>query len=259
MVDDKPTLPPDPHWGKNPPPNDEQKFLEGPQGRGYELARLFRIAWECFRGFRKFHFVGPCVTVYGSARFGEGHPYYEVARDVGRELARVGFTVMTGGGPGLMEAANRGAKDVGGMSVGCNITLPHEQKPNAYLDKWIEFRYFFVRKLMLAKYSYAFVAVPGGFGTMDEFFEVSTLVQTKKIQNFPLVLMGKEYWAPLVEFMKNTLVKEKTIDQADVDRIIVSDSAVEVASRIRDAAMKDFGLFYAVAKKPKRRWWLFER
>lgn len=252
----KPTLPPNPRWGKNSPLTEEHKFLQGPQTRRYDLARLFRIALECWRGFRHFHFVGPCITVYGSARFGDDHRYYRMARELGQEIAKAGFTVMTGGGPGIMEAANRGAKDAGGSSVGCNIQLPMEQKPNSYLDTWVEFRYFFVRKLMLAKYSYAYVAMPGGFGTMDEFFEVATLVQTGKIKNFPLVLMGADYWAPLLDFMKNTLVKENTIEQADLDRIFVSDSPAEVVGRIKEIALREFGLSYG--PKIKRRWFFFE-
>jgi uncharacterized protein (TIGR00725 family) len=151
---------------------EETRFLEGPQPRGFELMRAARIFFELIRGFRTLHFVGPCVTVFGSARFKEGHPYYSLGRSVGRELARVGFTVMTGGGPGIMEAVNRGARDAGGRSIGCNILLPKEQKPNPYLDSWITVRHFFVRKLMLVKYSYAFIAMPGGYGTLDEVFEV---------------------------------------------------------------------------------------
>ena len=164
------------------------------------------------RGFRKLHFVGPCVTVFGSARFTADHAYYVLAREVGQRLARAGFTVMTGGGPGIMEAANRGAKEAGGYSVGCNIELPQEQKPNPYLDRWITFRHFFVRKLMLVKYSYAFIALPGGFGTLDEIFETATLIQTDKIKDFPLVLVGKEYWRPLLDFLRDRLVEAKTID-----------------------------------------------
>ena len=156
-----------------------------------------RIFAELVRGFRALHFLGPCITVFGSARFEEGNPHYELAREMGRRIGRMGFTVMTGGGPGVMEAANRGARDVGACSIGCNIALPQEQEPNPYLDRFIEFEYFFVRKLMLVKYSYAFVVLPGGFGTLDEVFEVATLIQTRKIESFPCVLMGLDYWAPL--------------------------------------------------------------
>src|SRR5262245_60515207 len=172
---------------------DAARFLQGPQPRGFELARAARIFVEFIRGFRALHFVGPCVTVFGSARFPEDHRYYQLARDVGARLAHAGFTVMTGGGPGIMEAANRGAREAGGRSIGCNIELPHEQRPNAYVDRWITFRHFFVRKVMLVKYSYAFVALPGGFGTLDEIFETVTLVQTGKIQEFPLVLIGTDF------------------------------------------------------------------
>ena len=179
------TPPPAPDtWGHGASP-EIRRFLQGPQPRRKELVRALRIMAEFIRGFRALHFVGPCVTVFGSARFKEDHPYYALGREVGRELARAGFTVMTGGGPGIMEAANRGAKEVGGRSVGCNIELPAEQKPNPYLDRWITFHHFFVRKVMLVKYSYAFVALPGGFGTLDEIFETATLVQTGKIRGVP--------------------------------------------------------------------------
>jgi uncharacterized protein (TIGR00725 family) len=160
-------------WPGEPASSEEIVFLRGPQPRGFELGRTIRIAREFIQGFRALHFVGPCVTVFGSARFTEDHPYYGMAREVGALLGRAGFTVMTGGGPGIMEAANRGAKDVGGRSIGCNIELPHEQRPNPYLDRWVTFRYFFVRKVMLLKYSYAFIVLPGGFGTLDEVFEFS--------------------------------------------------------------------------------------
>jgi uncharacterized protein (TIGR00730 family) len=235
---------------------EERLFLSGPQPRRKELIRAFRIFLECLRGFRTLHFVGPCVTVFGSARFNDGHPTYEVARQLGKELARSGFTVITGGGPGLMEAANRGAREAGGHSVGCNIHLPVEQKPNPYLDVWIEFRHFFVRKLMLAKYSYAFVAMPGGFGTLDELFEVATLVQTGRMKGFPIILMGSDYWAPLIRFMRDTLVATGTISAGDLEKIIVSDSPAEVAARVRESGLKEFNLYSG--PKVKRRWFLFE-
>lgn len=243
-------------WGKGPPPHEVVRFLHGPQTRGFELARIFRIMSEMIRGFRKFHFLGPCVTVFGSSRFPENHRYYGLARQVGAGLARVGFTVMTGGGPGIMEAANRGAKEAGGCSVGCNIELPMEQKPNPYLDHWVTFRYFFVRKLMLAKYSYAFVGMPGGFGTLDELFEIATLIQTGKVQNFPLVLIGQEYWQPLIDYLRIKLVAEGTIDAADVDRILLTDSPDEAVHVIHEVGMKQLGLSYGA--KPKRSWLLWE-
>lgn len=235
---------------------EETRFLEGPQPRGIELTRAARIFWELMRGFRTLHFVGPCVTVFGSARFPEGHPYYDLGRAVGRELARAGFTVMTGGGPGVMEATNRGARDAGGRSVGCNIRLPREQQPNAYLDNWITFRYFFVRKMMLVKYSYAFVALPGGLGTLDELFEVSTLIQTGKIHDFPVALMGTEYWQPMLRFLRETMLKVGTIDPPDVDRLIVTDDPAEVVRRITDTVVPKYNLRYG--RRPVRRWWLWE-
>jgi uncharacterized protein (TIGR00730 family) len=236
--------------------DEEQLFLGGPDDRGSELLRLIRIGIEFIRGFRRFHFLGPCVTVFGSARVPEGHPYYEMAREVGRELARSGFTVMTGGGPGIMEAANRGAQEAGGASVGCNIRLPMEQEPNRYMDRFIEFHYFFVRKVMLAKYSYAFVMLPGGFGTMDEAFEVVTLEQTGKMRDFPLVFMGTEYWSGLFDFMHQTVLAQGMIDPEDLDRFLITDSPREAADAIRDAALKRFGLSYR--RVPKRRRLLFE-
>lgn len=234
----------------------EERFLEGPQSRFSELLRTLRIAGELLKGFRKLHFVGPCVTIFGSARFPDSHRYCQLGRDVGYAVSQVGFTVMTGGGPGVMAAANRGAKEAGGLSIGCNIVLPKEQKPNEYLDKFVEFRYFFVRKLMLAKYSYAFVALPGGLGTLDELFEIATLVQTEKIKQFPIVLAGSDYWKPLVNFMRDTMVREGTIDAIDVDRIVISDSADEIADHISRVVPERFGLKRG---KPRPRWWLFER
>jgi uncharacterized protein (TIGR00730 family) len=220
------------------------------------LGRAVGIFLEIMRGFRALHFLTPCVTVFGSARFTEEHASYILARDIGQRLARAGFTVMTGGGPGIMEAANRGAKEAGGYSVGCNIELPQEQKPNAYLDKWVTFKHFFVRKLMLVKYSYAFIAMPGGFGTLDEIFETATLIQTRKIKDFPLILVGKDYWHPLLDFLHGRLVEAKTIDPIDADHITVTDSAEEAVQLARDAAVRQFGLSYA--PKIKRRWYLGE-
>lgn len=235
------------------PTPDVEQFLQGPQRRGSELLRLCRISWEFLHGFRKLHFVGPCVTVFGSARFQEDHRYYQMARDVGRELAKVGFTVMTGGGPGVMEAANRGAKDVGGTSIGCNIVLPHEQAPNPYLDRMVEFRYFFVRKVMLMKYSYAFIALPGGFGTLDEVTEILTLIQCGKVHDFPVVLVGSEYWKGLVDFIRTTMLSYQTISPNDLDLLFVTDDPQEAVERVRDVGLKKFGLTYG----PKlKRWWI---
>jgi len=244
-------------WGKVPGAPADIQFLRGPQRRGSELLRAIRIFLEFVRGIRRFHFLGPCVTVFGSARFGEDHPYYGLAREIGAGLAREGFTVMTGGGPGIMEAANRGAKEAGGHSVGCNIQLPAEQKPNPYLDSFTTFRHFFIRKVMLVKYSYAFIAMPGGFGTLDEVFETATLIQTGKIEEFPLVLIGREYWGPLVEFMRTTLVARGTIGEEDLARVTVTDSVPEALECIKECGLRRFGLTYGPRVKPK--WWLGER
>ncbi|GMV80465.1 MAG: cytokinin riboside 5'-monophosphate phosphoribohydrolase [Planctomycetota bacterium] len=233
-----------------------REFLQGPQRRGFELARIWRIGWEFIRGFRALHFVGPCVTVFGSARFKEDHRYYGLAREVGSQLAHAGFTVMTGGGPGIMEAANRGAKDAGGPSIGCNIKLPHEQAPNPYLDRMIEFHYFFVRKVMLVKYSYAFVVLPGGFGTLDEIFETLTLMQTDKIEEFPVVLMGVDYWAPLLDFIRGRMIEEGTISPDDPDRLHVTDDPAQALLYIKDIAFKHFGVTYG--PRMKRSWILGE-
>jgi uncharacterized protein (TIGR00730 family) len=221
-------------------PQPERLFLRGPRSRLRELASVARIAAEFIRGFRALHFVGPCVTVFGSARFSEDHPYYALARDVGARLTQMGFTVMTGGGPGIMEAANRGAREAGGFSVGCNIELPKEQMPNPYLDRWVSFEHFFVRKVMLVKYSYAFVAMPGGVGTMDELFEALELIQTGKISRFPVVVMGKEHWHCLVELL-NHMVDAGTIAEEDLDLLCVTDSVDEAMAHIR-MAIEEFGL-----------------
>jgi uncharacterized protein (TIGR00730 family) len=242
----------EPTPGLDPTTSDgaERRFLSGPQPRRHELRQAVKIFAECIRGFRVLHFVGPCVTVFGSARFDDGHPYYALTREVGRRLAQAGFTVMTGGGPGLMEAANRGAKDANGRSVGCNIRLPVEQAPNPYLDRWLLFRYFFVRKLMLVKYSYAFVAVPGGFGTLDELFETVVLIQTGKIANYPVVLLGKGYWEPLREMIRGRLVDSGAIGPSDPDLLHFTDSPEEAVAFIKERAMREFGLTYAPKVKP---------
>ncbi|MGL6095701.1 MAG: TIGR00730 family Rossman fold protein, partial [Fimbriiglobus sp.] len=246
-------IPPDApgeRWGHRPEAaTAAAKFLQGPQPRVFELGRAVRIFGELLKGFRHLHFVGPCVTVFGSARFREDHPYYATARRVGGLLAGRGFTVMTGGGPGIMEAANRGAKEAGGRSVGCNIVLPFEQRPNPYLDTWIDFEHFIVRKLMLIKYSYAFVVMPGGFGTMDELFEVLTLVQTGKVQDFPVVLMGREFYQPGID-MLNRMAEARAIDPADLSRVFVSDDPEEAVAHVTATAMKRFGLTYGPQVKP---------
>jgi uncharacterized protein (TIGR00730 family) len=227
-----------PSWSKVPGPSDARSFLVGPRSRVSEALRVGRISLEFIKGFRALHFVGPCVTVFGSARFTEDHPYYGLGREMGSRIARLGLTTMTGGGPGIMEAANRGAKESGGRSIGCNIVLPKEQKPNPYVDRWIEFRYFFVRKVMLVKYSVAFVVLPGGFGTLDELFEALTLVQTRKIEGFPVVLMGVDYWRPMFTFFQETLVKNATIDPQDLKLMTLTDSPDEAIAHLKQGLEK---------------------
>jgi uncharacterized protein (TIGR00730 family) len=251
----EPDLLPPGTW--RPVPDREHEWLLGaPRSRRSELLRVLRIAAEFIRGFRSLHFVGPCVTVFGSARFPPGHPWYELGRAVGGRIARAGLTTMTGGGPGVMEAANRGAREAGGRSIGCNIELPHEQRPNAYLDRWITFRYFFVRKVMLVKYSHAFVVLPGGFGTMDELFEALTLVQTRKIATLPVVLMGTAYWNPLLDFLRGTLAAQGTIDPTDLALLRVTDSLDDVDAVLREAIALNAD---AWARVPRRRRILGER
>ncbi len=205
----------------------EKLFLTGRRSREADLESAVKFFLEFLRGFESLDFEGPCVTVFGSARFQEGHPYYELARKLGRRLAQTGFAVMTGGGPGVMEAANRGAKEAAGLSLGCNIELPVEQKPNPYLDKFIEFEHFFVRKVMLVKYSSAFVVMPGGFGTLDEAFEVITLMQTGKLESFPVVALGGDFWNKLGVFVQNTMLAEGTIGAKDLGLIKLANTVEE--------------------------------
>jgi uncharacterized protein (TIGR00730 family) len=229
-------------WGALSRNEEERIFLEGPKTRTFETRHAFSVFFEMIKGFRKFHFVGPCVTVFGSARFSEDHIYYKLAFELGQELSYKGFAVMTGGGPGIMEAANRGAKSMSGTSLGCNITLPKEQHPNKYLDVWMEFKYFMVRKFMLAKYSYGFVALPGGFGTLDELFGILTLIQTQKMRDFPVVLMGKAFWEPLRELIEERLVETRTINPEDTKTIYFTDSPSEAAQFILSTGTKKFNL-----------------
>jgi uncharacterized protein (TIGR00730 family) len=233
----------------------DRVLLEGPHSRWKELQLLLRAGRDFIRGFRALHFVGPCVTVFGSARFSPDHPMYERAREVGRGLTRLGFTVMTGGGPGLMEGANRGAREAGGRSVGCNISLPLEQSPNPYLDIYVTCHYFFVRKVLLFKYSYAFVALPGGMGTLDELTEALTLIQTGKIEQFPVVLMGVDYWQPFTNLLKQMLAS-RTISPSDLDLMLVTDSVPEAMAHIEQHAIHRFGL---QRRAPTPRRWLGER
>jgi uncharacterized protein (TIGR00730 family) len=190
--------------------------------------RTLRIMAEFVEGFDALAGLGPAVTVFGSARLGEDHPQYELGRAIGRKLAEAGFAVITGGGPGVMEAANRGCQEAGGMSIGCNIELPHEQALNPYCDLGVQFRYFFARKTMFVKYADAFVILPGGFGTLDELFEALTLIQTGKIRHFPVVLVGRDYWTGLLEWMRSTQLRAGAIAQTDIDLIQVTDDPDEV-------------------------------
>ncbi len=203
----------------------ESAFLQRGRDHSDDVESAVRVFLEFLRGMELLELGRPVVTVFGSARFKEDHPYYALARELGRHLAEAGFAVMTGAGPGIMEAANRGCQEAGGLSVGANIHLPHEQKPNPYLDKYVMFEHFFVRKVMLVKYSCAFIAMPGGFGTLDEVFETLTLMQTGKIDSFPVVCMGKGFWSELEDFLQKSLIPEKTISADDLGLLYFTDEA----------------------------------
>lgn len=231
----------------------EIQFLDGPQNRWKDFKFTISVLAEFIKGFRKLHFVGPCVTVFGSARFKEDHVFYKQAQEISSRIAQLGFTIMTGGGPGIMEAANRGAKDVGGRSVGCNIILPNEQTHNPYLDKWVNIKYFFVRKNLLIKYSYAFVVMPGGFGTLDEYFEALTLIQTKKLSGFPIIVFDKDFHRDIISHI-NMMKAEDTISPEDIDLCLFTDSVDEAISYLREKSIKKFGL----APRRKSKWWLLE-
>jgi uncharacterized protein (TIGR00730 family) len=228
------------------------RLLGGPRGRIEEAIRVGRIAAEFVRGFRALHFVGPCVTVFGSARFPESHRWYAMAREVGSALAGHGFTVLTGGGPGIMEAANRGAREAGGRSIGCNIELPMEQQPNPYLDRFIDFRYFFVRKVMLVKYSHAFFVLPGGFGTMDELFEVGTLIQTRKILRFPVVLMGRDFYGPILSVLRDRFLADGTVSPEDLDYALLTDSVDEAMDHVMSTFRRNVDDGLVVRHRPRR-------
>lgn len=198
--------------------------------------RLLRICLEFIKGFRAFHFLPPAVTFFGSARFKESSRYYELTRALAKRVAAMGFTVITGGGPGLMEAANRGAREIGGHTVGANITLPHEQSANRFVDKFVTFYYFFVRKVILVKYSYAYVIMPGGFGTLDELTEALTLIQTGKLYDFPVILVGNDYWKGFKDWIYGTLLKEGAINEEDLKYVTFTDSVEEAAAVIEQLA-----------------------
>lgn len=228
--------------------SEEKKFLDGPRSRWAELKYAFSVFHQLIIGLRKLHFIGPCVTIFGSARFKEEHPYYKLTRQVSSEIANLGFAIMTGGGPGIMEAANRGAKDVGGLSIGCNIVLPNEQQHNPYLDSFVTLDYFFVRKELLRKYSFAFIVMPGGFGTLDEFFEALTLVQTHKTEKFPIVIMGVDFHQNLLEHIQR-MAKEQTINEDDLKLILFTDSVEEAVNHIQKYSIDAFNLKLKKAKK----------
>ena len=232
----------------------KEQYLEGPKSRTFELFFAIKVFTQMIGAMRKLHYIGPCITVFGSARFREGHKYYESARSFGNRIAEIGFTTITGGGPGIMEAANRGAFENKGYSVGCNIQLPFEQKENPYVHTSFTFRHFFVRKTMLIKYSYAFIIMPGGFCTMDEFFETLTLVQTKTITQFPIVLYGKAYYQPLMDYMKD-LARETTISEDDLKLVILTDDIDEAMQHITTYISTN----YTIKNRPKPFWLLFEK
>ena len=219
----------------------DRSLLSGPNSRLRELATLARVSWDFIKAFRALHFAGPAVTIFGSARTKPGTTYYELARTMGSEVAKLGFTVITGGGPGIMEAGNRGAHEAGGKSIGVNIELPFEQHLNPYVDRSVDMHYFFTRKVILVKYSYAFVVLPGGAGTMDEMFETMTLIQTGKIRNFPIVLMGRDYWQPLMDFVYR-MAKAGTISPEDPELIFFTDDVDEAIAHLKRHAVRQFGL-----------------
>lgn len=238
-----------PPWAKASRSREDETLLRGPLSRLRDVGRAVRIFGEFLKGFTALSRVGPCVTVFGSARFPEGHRWYRLAQEVGARIGEAGFTVMTGGGPGVMEGANRGARSVGAPSIGCNIHLPHEQAANPFVDRFVEFHYFFVRKVMLVKYSRAFVVLPGGFGTLDELFETATLIQTAKIKDFPLVVMGVDYWGSALEFVNKHMVAEGTISVDDAERIVMTDSPEEAVEAILASSAAREGLKAPIAPR----------
>jgi uncharacterized protein (TIGR00730 family) len=226
------------YYKEPPPPGETQdeRLLQTPHADEFlhtDTWRVFRIMGEFVQGFEDLAHVTNGVAVFGSARTKPNDPEYRAAQETGDLLARAGYSVITGGGPGIMEAANRGAFEAGGASVGCNIELPHEQGSNAYLTLSLKFKYFFVRKMMFVKYSDAFVIFPGGFGTLDELFEALTLIQTRKIHNFPVVLFGTRYWRPMLDWLRGPMLKEGKIVEEDFRRLHVTDAPSEVVEIIK--------------------------
>ncbi|MCK9480525.1 MAG: TIGR00730 family Rossman fold protein [Bacteroidia bacterium] len=233
----------------------EQLYLEGPRSRWYELSFTFRVFKEFIRGYRTLHFAGPSVAVFGSARFKPEHPSYKLGEEIGRRLVKMGFAVMTGGGPGIMEAACKGAAEAGGKAIGCNIMLPFEQEPNPYANIKVDFKYFFVRKVLMFKYSFGFIILPGGIGTGDEMYEAMTLVQTQKIEGFPIVLMGKEFWEGTIKQL-NDFDKAGTAHWSEIPSLLITDNIEEALQFINDHAIKKFGL---KKKKFTPKPWFFEK
>jgi len=219
----------------------DRTLLSGARSRIRDLTTLFRVAKDLLVGFRALHFAGPCVTIFGSARTERGTVYYEMARKMGAACAKLGFTVVTGGGPGIMQAGNQGAFEAGGRSLGVNIELPFEQAINRYVQRSVTMRYFFTRKVVLVKYSYAFIILPGGAGTLDEMFETMTLIQTGKLKIFPIILMGKDYWQPLMDFVYR-MAEEGTISPDDPELIFFTDDVEEAAAHLQRHAVRQFGL-----------------
>jgi uncharacterized protein (TIGR00730 family) len=223
-----------------PRATEDEKLLERPSGAAGRPAfldsdpwRALRILSEFVEGFDALASVGPAVTIFGSARTKPGAPEYELARRIARRLAEKGFSIITGGGPGIMEAANRGCREGGGLSIGCNIELPHEQGLNQYVDLGVEFKYFFARKTMFVKYADAFVIMPGGFGTLDELFEALTLIQTGKIRDFPVVLVGTAYWQGMLDWMRTVLLPVGAVNETDIGLLQLTDDPDEVVEIIR--------------------------
>lgn len=203
--------------------------------------QVFKVMSEMVEGFEKLNKIGPCISIFGSARVKPESEHYQLTVEIASKLSKEGFGVISGGGPGVMEAANKGAKQAGGKSVGLNIDLPFEQDSNPYIDtdKLITFRYFFIRKLMFVKYAQGFVLMPGGFGTMDELFEIITLVQTDKVDDIPIILVGKEYWSGLIDWIKSQLLKGKFISEDDLDLIKIVDTSDEVIKFINEFYSRD--------------------
>ena len=233
----------------------EQLYLEGARSRWYEFRFTLKVFLEFIKGYRTLHFAGPSIAVFGSARFKEDHPEYKRGVEVGRRLAEMGFAVMTGGGPGIMEAACRGASEIGGKAIGCNIMLPFEQQPNPYANIQVDFNYFFVRKVLMFKYSFGFVILPGGIGTADEMYEALTLIQTQKIEDFPVVLIGKEFWKATIEQLEE-FDKRGTALWSEVPTLKITDDLDEAMDFIKHHAIAKFGL---TKRDFKPKPWFFEK